>query len=357
MTVQRFDSGGKLGKVERTPQGGIKAPAGLTRSGVLVYLNPDGTERREYRPPEEVFAAQSVATLSHAPVTKLHPFGNGGQTLVTKDNFRDYSIGHLAGEARQDGDTLAGDLVIQDGDAIARIEREELNEVSLGYLCAYEPKPGTTPKGERYDGIQRNIVYNHIALVPRGRAGSEIRLRLDSAGNQECPEGQKENQPTMKIEIINGVEYEVGTPAHTKARADQATARADADERLAKAEAERDQYKADLDAAKGRFDAAVSERVALEQLATSRKVDIKGKSNEDARKAVLSALSPSLRLDDKDDTYVRAALDIALQSGNLVESVTRATHDAAPETASAIPPDVLARQNMIRRINGYPEMS
>lgn len=34
--------------------------------------------------------------------------------------------------------------------------------------------PGTTPTGEVYDGIMRDIIGNHVALVETGRAGSDV---------------------------------------------------------------------------------------------------------------------------------------------------------------------------------------
>lgn len=342
-TVQRFDATGRLGKVKRTPQGGIEAPARLTRSGVFVYTNPDGSERREYRPPEEVFSERSLATLANAPVTNLHPSG-----MVSSSNYRDLSVGHLSGEARQDGEYLEGNLVIQDEHTISLVEQGERGEVSLGYTCAYDPSPGKTPSGERYDGVQRDITYNHVALVQRGRAGRKVALRLDAEGNQ---------RNMNKIEMIDGVEYEFGSDAHSKAKSDQAQARKDAADRLSQLEAERDQLRAELDGHAARFDAAVQERVALVEMAKSRGVEVNAEdSNADVRKAVLTKLSPSLRLDGKDEAYVEAALDFALQSGNLAESVKAAHEERKDEgPAPRFARDELARENMRRRLSGRPE--
>jgi hypothetical protein len=72
MEQQRFDIG-SLSDVERTPQGGLRVKAHLTRAGVFEYETTEGKSIREYRPPEEVFAAESLATLSDAPITVEHP--------------------------------------------------------------------------------------------------------------------------------------------------------------------------------------------------------------------------------------------------------------------------------------------
>ncbi len=366
--VLRFDVSGRLGQVKRTPQGGIEVPATLTRAGILEYKNPDGSIRREYRPPDEVFRPEAVASLKHATVTNLHPKDPRSEGLIDAQNFRTYAVGHLSGEPRQDGETLAGDLVIQDKRTISQIEAKERNEVSCGYTCHYDPTPGRSPTGEYYHGVQRNIIYNHVALVPRGRAGRDVALRLDSAGNQMSPGGAEDTMD--KIEIIDGTEYSVGTPGHTKAKADYAQKRADAEDMLSTAKAERDQYKTELDKIKAdkaeegkRFDAAVEERVTVIGLARAKGVDTataegKSLSNEEIRAAVLTKVSPSLKFDSADDTYVKVALDLALSSGNLTDAANRAINPVRTDEDEdeELAPDVLARENMVRRLDSRPEI-
>ena len=80
--VMRLDFGA-FSKVERTPQGGMRIPANLTRTGVFIYRRKDGTERRELREPAEVFHADSLSTLRSAPVTNLHP-----DRAVGPDNWK-----------------------------------------------------------------------------------------------------------------------------------------------------------------------------------------------------------------------------------------------------------------------------
>ena len=40
-------------------------------------------------------------------------------------------------------------------------------------------RKGKTPAGEDYDGVQLVIRYNHVALVPKGRAGENVKLLVD----------------------------------------------------------------------------------------------------------------------------------------------------------------------------------
>ena len=67
--VRRYDRA-PLGRSRRTDEGFLITPAHLTRTGVLEYLNPDGSVRRELRLPEDVFAPASLETYALKPVTR-----------------------------------------------------------------------------------------------------------------------------------------------------------------------------------------------------------------------------------------------------------------------------------------------
>ena len=58
----RADSG-KLGGWQLTPEGYLVANAKIARIGIQEYRNPDGSLRREFRPPEEVANRDSLKTL------------------------------------------------------------------------------------------------------------------------------------------------------------------------------------------------------------------------------------------------------------------------------------------------------
>lgn len=173
--VSRFDVA-SLGKVERTSQGFMRARGFLTRVGVLEYRRADGTVVRELRSPDEVFSAESLATLSGAPVTDLHP-----TTMVSPSNVRELAIGTVSDAVKPSGDFVEATITIQHADAIAAVEKGERRELSCGYQCRIDPTPGTY-KGQRYDQRQLGVVYNHVALLPRGagRAGRDVALRLDA---------------------------------------------------------------------------------------------------------------------------------------------------------------------------------
>jgi hypothetical protein len=175
-----------LSKAQRTPGGGARIPAVVTRSGVFEYTQTDGTIVREYRPPDEVAKADSLASLCDAPVTYMHP-----AKPVDATSWRAVSVGHVSGDPKPGAEGVATALVVNDADTLAKIDGGiEAVEVSCGYSVEIDATPGVTPSGERYDRIQRQITYNHVAIGPKdwGRQGGAVSLRLDGAGHQVCNE-------------------------------------------------------------------------------------------------------------------------------------------------------------------------
>lgn len=203
--VHRRDFGGVTSKVTRTPQGGVRLDAALTRTGVFTYRDHEGRSWREYRPAEEVFRDDSLATLEAAPVTELHP-----EKMVDAETWSSVTVGTLAGSPRRDGIFVVAPLTVQRADAAAKVERRELHDVSAGYTCRVDWTAGVSPEGERYDAIQRDIQYNHFALGPEGwgRAGTDVSLRIDGAAEQVRGESAPKGITVRKIKI-KGREYKL----------------------------------------------------------------------------------------------------------------------------------------------------
>ena len=167
----------------------------------------DGTLRREYRPAEEVFKAQSMDSLRTKPVTNDHP-----PEFVTSLNSRFFSVG-MTGEKTErkkvDGDSdeyLGVPLTVTDQETINSIKVDGKAEVSCGYTCDVFDEPGEY-NGEKYDAIQRNIKYNHLAVVDRGRAGPEAKIRLDSF-NQKRKDGESLGVQRLESDLKNDTRKE-----------------------------------------------------------------------------------------------------------------------------------------------------
>lgn len=173
VTSLRYDFA-PITKSDKTDEGFLRVWCKAARTGVQTYRRADGTIIREYRPPEEVSKPESLATYGLKSVTLLHP-----PVAVNSTNRKDYDKGTSGSQVNYTDGFVSVALVVKDQDAIDTIERGDATEVSAGYRVDFDPTPGITPEGERYDGIQRNIRVNHIAIVPKGRAGPEVRLLLD----------------------------------------------------------------------------------------------------------------------------------------------------------------------------------
>ena len=213
-TVRRFDFG-EITNVERTPQGFLKVPGFATRIGVFPYQDGTGQVRRELRHPDDVFAPESLVTLKNAPVTNEHP-----PEMVTPENYDTYAVGYTTDRVEVNRDLVETDLIIAEADAIKAVEDGGKRELSSGYLADLIEEEGSY-NGVQYNYRQKNIRYNHVALVDRGRAGPEVRLRMDSADAEMV----SLEQPLTKMVhmkddeknkvIISGEEVEM--PAHLAA--------------------------------------------------------------------------------------------------------------------------------------------
>lgn len=172
-------------------------PGFVTRCGVFPYLDAKGGVRRELRHPDDVLDPVSLATLKYAPVTIEHP-----PVMITPQNVGTFRKGHLTERVEVNRDMIDSDLIIEDQAAIDAIEKDGIRELSSGYDADVIEEEGVY-EGTPYNYRQKNIRYNHVALVRRGRAGPEIRLRLDSsdAVMQDSEENTKsQNQQETSVD-------------------------------------------------------------------------------------------------------------------------------------------------------------
>lgn len=169
---------------EYTDEGFLRVPGRVARAGNVqeYYAKELGINDRNptdiirvYRPAEEVFNADSLASYIGADITNNHP-----NKMVDTDSFKNVTSGVTISEGRQDGDFVVADLIIKDKNAIKAVESGKV-QLSAGYTADYEKSEGVSPTGEDYDYIQRNIKINHVALVDLARAGGQARL-FDNKG-------------------------------------------------------------------------------------------------------------------------------------------------------------------------------
>lgn len=149
----------------------------IARTGPQEYLarelQLDGDPDRMItvdRLPEDVFEDATLASFEGKPVTDNHPPEDVGP-----ENFSAYTKGHVQ-NVRRSGDYIVGDLYITDAGLISEVKNGVKREVSCGYLCNYEPA------GNGYR--QTKIRGNHVAVVPKGRAGHAVAIQ-DAAKQAE----------------------------------------------------------------------------------------------------------------------------------------------------------------------------
>lgn len=166
----------------RTADGYLAVRAKAARTGVYEYtgreVDPDNTHGlrdqaivRVLRDADTVFDQAAVRSFIGKPVTDDHP-----AEAVTKDNWRKHARGTVMGALR-DGEYLAFDILLTDADAIAKVDAGK-RELSNGYGAELEFGSFTAADGTICQARQSKITGgNHVALVDRGRAGSDCAIK------------------------------------------------------------------------------------------------------------------------------------------------------------------------------------
>ena len=169
-------------KMRKTPEGFLVCQdVAITRVGELIYLPSEVPIQNKgssgyvtvERTNDDVFDAETMQSFEGKPLTMGHP-----SEFVGPHNWGSLAMGSLHNVRPGTGEAagkLVTDILITRDDAIKAVERKvnPLRQVSCGYDAEYiEIGPGRAR--------QTKIRGNHLALVPRGRAGPECAI-FDSA--------------------------------------------------------------------------------------------------------------------------------------------------------------------------------
>lgn len=100
----------------------------------------------------------------------------GHREIDAAAHHYDGTVGCVTG-VYWDAPYLMAALDVWPGEAIDGIESEEAAELSAAYRYKAVMTPGVSPEGESFDGRMTAIDGNHVALVPRGRAGRDVVVR------------------------------------------------------------------------------------------------------------------------------------------------------------------------------------
>jgi hypothetical protein len=136
-----------------------------------------------YRDAAELAAA--APTYHNKPLMMTH-------VAVSADDPQKYYVVGTVSNIRFEHPYLKASLAVWDAKAIEAIDSGAQEQLSCGYRYTADMTPGTSPEGEKYDGVMRGLMCNHVALVETGRAGPDVVV------SDELPQ----DLSTMKISAL-----------------------------------------------------------------------------------------------------------------------------------------------------------
>jgi hypothetical protein len=148
-----------ISKANVCPYMGCEIPGwqALGLDGAKVY--------RLLRDPKEL--ARGASSFNNVPILSAHVPVDAEQLP------EELIIGTTGNDAAFDGVYLRNRLAIWSAPHQRAIDNHTQKELSSGYRYRPDMTPGTH-EGLRYDGVMRDIVANHVALVIEGRAGPDV---------------------------------------------------------------------------------------------------------------------------------------------------------------------------------------
>lgn len=335
-----------------TKDGYLIADVRCARTGCQTYHASDVglVEDRlvtVYRPESAVFDKASLSTFAGKPVTLGHP-----PEQVTADNWRSYAVGDVGEEIARDGEFVRVPMKLMDAAAIKAVQ-DGTREISMGYTTNIEIKDGIAPDGTPYQAVQTGpIRINHLAIVPKARGGAELRVG-DGANtwgvspvSTTAKKGSAMTDIALRTVAVGDEAVETtdaGARAIDKLKAqivakdaaisDAAKAHADTiaakDEDIGKLKAD---LKAAQDAAKVDIDQLVADRAALvdQVRAIDAKIDPKGKSDADLRKAAVATRLGDEMVKDASEAEVLGMFKAIAKDAKPVDPVRKAMQDGKP---------------------------
>lgn len=172
-SVRRVDANGymhvetsNISKANVCPYLGSEIPG-----AVSLGLDPNRVYHL-YRDPDEL--KRGAETFNNVPLLSQH-------VPVMPENGlpEELIIGSTGTDAEFVGPYLKNSLVVWSAEYQAAINSDRQRDLSCGYRYVADMTPGTTPEGLQFDGVMREIMGNHVALVIEGRAGPDVMVGDD----------------------------------------------------------------------------------------------------------------------------------------------------------------------------------
>lgn len=335
--------------------GQMIAPCTIARTGIMEYQAKDlGEQFKDHAPDavikvmtlaEDLFDEASIDSYRSAPFTIGHPKDD-----VNTENAKELLKGMLEGTPCKDeaGEELVGTMVLNDADAIALV-RANVNQLSSGHnavlvLCDFDTVG--------YHAKKTNIRANHIAIVPKGRAGTAA--IADSVDvEEEVIDDVQVVAPVIEAAKVADAVDEIKV-ADAALVAEVETLKAKLDDVTAKL--------ADAVALGEKFqdiDALVEDRMAfVSQALTLADIEVKGLTKLEVMRAVVTKVCPLAPV-NMSDQYVEVRYGILLEDKDFVKDESTDMTQALRDTIGVITKPVVApaknetaREAMIKRNEG-----
>lgn len=151
----------------------------MTKIGVFPYLgsqiSPELEPDKVYqvlRPKEELTKPETLKSLELIPLVDEHTM------LGTQPGFQPAEEKGIHGVTGTNV-TINDETISNDLKVFSESLKEEIKNgkkgLSLGYKCTYDLTSGEY-KGQPYEAVQRDLIFNHLALVDEGRMGKDVRV-------------------------------------------------------------------------------------------------------------------------------------------------------------------------------------
>lgn len=167
MSMRTFDADRRLhvgscniSKATVNPYYGREIP-----NATELGLDPDKVYRL-YRDPVEL--EKAAPTFARLQLLDLHA------AVDADDPKLEHTAGTVGSDVRFENPYLKASLAVWTRGAIDRILQKKTAQLSCSYRYRADMVPGVTSGGLAFDGVMRDIVGNHVALVKEGRAGPDV---------------------------------------------------------------------------------------------------------------------------------------------------------------------------------------
>jgi hypothetical protein len=150
----------------------------ISKVGIFPYLGLSISDELEpnqiymiYRPAEELSEAECVESFRLLPWINDHETLGPSEQGLTPPEKKGVE-GVIGENIYFEHPYLKANLKVF-SENLADLIDSGKRELSIGYQAAYDMTPGFF-EGEPYDGVQRSIRGNHVALVDQGRSGKDV---------------------------------------------------------------------------------------------------------------------------------------------------------------------------------------